>query len=182
MAKVKNTARRVRSPILPVAQKMFRCPKCAKEYGQKSNLARHMGVTHKLTASGEKIDDATLAKYLTYNRGAKRTKRLTESKPSTSGVARAAKTTPDQPAEYPRPDREDRPTSATSDVSYRSHHTKADKAGRTGLSSRPFGVSQIYTDYDTASCAKRRPMLYARNDAWKWHHPHWRNASPLLDT
>ena len=69
---------------------------------------------HKLTASGEKIDDATLAKYLTYNRGAKRTKRPTESKPSTSGVARAAKTTPDQPAEYPQPDNEDRPTSATS--------------------------------------------------------------------
>ena len=39
----------------------------------------------------------------------------TQSKPSTSGVAQAAKTTPDQPAEYPQPDREDRPTSATSD-------------------------------------------------------------------
>jgi len=90
---------------------MRRCPKCAKEYGQKSNLARHMGVTHKLTVSGEKIDDATLAKYLAYNRGAKRTK-LIEFEPSTSGVVRPAKTLPDQPAEYPQPDHADPPTSA----------------------------------------------------------------------
>ena len=112
MAKVKNTARRVRSTRLPLARKTHCCPKCAKEYGQKSNLVRHMGVTHKLTANGEKIDDATLAKYLAYNRGAKHSKQPIEPIPSTSDVARTTKMIPDQPAEYPRKVRPDSPVAA----------------------------------------------------------------------
>ena len=111
MVKVKNTPRKVPS-TLPVARKAFRCSECTKEYGQKSNLARHMGVTHKLATNGERITEAMLTKYLAYNRGAKRSKRSTKTGPTTSEVERTKETSPDLPAAYPQQDQADPPITA----------------------------------------------------------------------
>ena len=94
MAKVKHTDRKEKPKTLPKAIKPYQCLSCRKEFTQKSNYARHLGLIHGSTPKGDPIDPATLAKFSAY---AKRGKRQPKSDETQLALS-------DGPANYPKPD------------------------------------------------------------------------------
>ena len=67
MARTKHTEQKSESQSLPKATKAFRCPDCAKEFLQLSNMNRHRGIIHGKGTDKGPLDEQTKAKYAQYN-------------------------------------------------------------------------------------------------------------------